>query len=178
MQANPRVHARAPHGPRPGTAREQEPEQYGNHTLYGKSDAKDARFVACPGKAEGRTEARQPPAPLAPPAAQFGSTADRPPPPPPQARPPAQKRPRRTDPPHGERTAPSQVGGNRTGPPPPPSKPNGARDRGRTRGGHRLHGTALLAPSTRTTRGARATPTRGRGGGRGRRGSASAHAHK
>ena len=54
----------------------------------------------------------------------------RPPPPPPH--PPALERPRRADPPHRERTAPSQVGGKRDLAAPTPSKPNGARDRGRT----------------------------------------------
>ena len=39
-----------------------------------------------------------------------------------------------TDPPHGGRTARSQVGGNRDRTAPPPSTPDGARDRGRTRG--------------------------------------------
>ena len=41
---------------------------------------------------------------------------------PPAPQPPAKERPRRADPPHGERTAPSQVGGkrDRAAPPPPP----------------------------------------------------------
>ena len=52
---------------------------------------------------------------------------------------------RRPHPPHGERAAPSQVGGNGTGPPPPPSKPNGAWYRGRTRTGAR---TACTGPSS------------------------------
>ena len=81
-QANPRQRARAPHGPRPETASEHEPEPYGGHALYGQSDASDTRFVACPGKAEGGTEAGRSPAPLAPPAAQSEGTAHRLPPPP------------------------------------------------------------------------------------------------
>ena len=127
-QANPRQYARAPQGPRPGTASEHEPERYGGHALHGQSDAKDTRFVACPGKAEGRTKARRPPAPPAPPSAQSGGTAHRLPPPPPP-HPPALERPRRADPPGGERTAPSQVGGKRDRAAPFPSKPNGAQDR-------------------------------------------------
>ena len=59
---------------------------------------------------------------------------------------------------------------------PPPSTPNGARDRGRTRGGARTTWTALPAPSAGTARGAHATPPRR--GGNGRRGSASAHTRK
>ena len=55
-------------------------------------------------------------------------------------RPPPKPAPRRTnatDPPHGGRTAPSQVGGNRDRTAPPPSMPDGARDLGRRRGGAR-----------------------------------------
>ena len=93
--------------------------------------------------------------------------------PPPQRAKPARKSARggvgdgspRPHPPHGERAAPSQVGENGTGTPPPPSKPNGARDRGRTCGGARTEWMVLPAPSTGTARGARATPTRGGGGG-------------
>ena len=66
-QANPRQRARTPHGPRPETASEHEPERYGGHALHDQNDASDGRFVACPGKAEGRNEAERPPAPLAPP---------------------------------------------------------------------------------------------------------------
>ena len=179
-QARPRQHARVPHGPRLGTVSEHEPERYGGYALHGQSGAKDTRFVACPGKAEGRTEARQPPAPLAPPAAQSGGRAHRPPPPPqPPPHPPALERPRRADPPHGERTSPSQVGGKRDRAAPPPSKRNGARDRGRTRRGAQ---TAWKGPTSAKHRDcarcARHT-NQGRGvGGNGRRGSASSHTHK
>ena len=110
-QANPRQRNRAPHRPRSGAANEHEPERYGGHALHGQRDTKDTRFVACPGKVEGRTEARRPPAPLAPPAAQSGGTAHRPPPPTPRTPPPGAGTLGRADPPHGERTAPSQVGG-------------------------------------------------------------------
>ena len=78
--------------------------------------ASDTRFVACPGKAEGRNEEEQPPALLAPPAAQTGGTAHGRHPPPPK---PAPRHTNATDPPHGGRTARSQVGGAGTGPPPP-----------------------------------------------------------
>ena len=87
-QANPRQSTRTPHGPWPGTASEHEPERYGGHTLHAQSDANYTNFVACPGEAEGRTEARRPPAPLAPPAAQSGGMAHRPPPPQPTPTPP------------------------------------------------------------------------------------------
>ena len=87
--------------------------------------------------------------------------------PPPQ--PPALERPRSADPPHGERPAPSQVGGRQDRAAQPQSKPNGARDRGRTRGG------ALTAWNGPT----RAQSTRGGGGGgRRRRESPSAHTHR
>ena len=59
---------------------------------HDQNDASDTRFVACPGKTEGRNEAERPPAVLAPPAAQTGGTAHGLPPPPPRTRPPAQER--------------------------------------------------------------------------------------
>ena len=97
---------------------------------------------------------------------------------PPTNPPSALERPRRAYLPHGERAAPSQVG-REEGQAPPPSKPNGARDRGRTCGGAR---TTWNGP-TSAQHGDRARCARhtnqGRGGGRrGRRGSASAHTHK
>ena len=39
----------------------------GGHAPHGQKDASDTRFVACPGKAEGRNEAERPPALQAPP---------------------------------------------------------------------------------------------------------------
>ena len=86
----------------------------------------------------------------------------------------------RPHPPHGERAARSQLGGNGTGPPPyQASQTEHGTEAGHAEG-HGPSGTALQAPSTGTARGARATPTRagGRGRGRGRRESASAHRHK
>ena len=176
-QANPRHHTRAPHGPRPGTASEHEPERYGGQALHGQSEAKDTRFVACPGKAEGRTEARRPPAPLALPAAQSGRKAQRPPPPPP---PPRAGRPqtRRPTPRRAHSPKPGR-GEAATGHPPKKNKANGARDRGRTRGRAR---TAWNGPTSAQHRDrarcARHTNQGREGGGRGRRGSASAHTHK
>ena len=176
-QANPRQHARAPHGPRPGTANDHESERYGGHVLHGQSDAKDTRFVACPGKAEGRTEARRSPAPLAPPAALSGRTARRPPPPQPHL--PALERPRRADPPHGERTALSQVRAKRDqAAPPPPSKPNGARDRDWTRRGAQTAWNGPTSAQHRDRARCARHANQGRRGGCGRRGSASAHTHK
>ena len=48
-------HARTTHGPRPGVARDDEPEQYGGRAPHDQSKADDARNVARPGRAEGRT---------------------------------------------------------------------------------------------------------------------------
>ena len=59
---------------------------------------------------------------------------------------PAQERPRCADPAHGERRAPSQVGGKQDrAAPPPKKKPNGTRDRGRTGVGAR---TACNGPTS------------------------------
>ena len=174
-QANPRQRTRTPHGPCPGTASEHKPERYG-----GQRDTKDTRFFACPGEAEGRTEATRPPAPLASQAPQSGGTAHRPPPPlpptptpptgagTPQARGPTPRGAHSPKPGRGE-TGPGR-------PPPKASQTEHGTEAGRAEG-HGLHATVLPAPSTGTARGARATPTRGGGGG-GRRGSASAHTHK
>ena len=106
-QASPRQRARTPHTSRPVKAGEHEPEWYGDHAPHDQSNASDTRFVACPGKAEGRNEAERPPALQAPPAAQTGGRGAR-------AAPPPQPVPRHTnatDPPHGGLTARSQVGG-------------------------------------------------------------------
>ena len=166
----------------------------GGHAPHGQHDASDTRFVACPGKAEGRNEAERPPALQAPPGRTNGGCGARPPPQPaprhtnatdpprgvqppqsvqaegtekgPHNRTPAPTtrgsrtptarrvggqsgegerltldtpRKSRRHPPRGRPTAapttPSQVGGNRDRT--PPSTPDGARDRGRTRGGAR-----------------------------------------
>ena len=168
----------------------------GGHAPHGQNDASDTRFVACPGKAEGRNKAERPPALQTPPGRANGGHGARPPPP---ARPPAHERhgpaPQhaaptgragqgdRVGPPHPHARAHSTwiadpnsppsgraVGGGgapdprrrsqqwKAPPPgtpfrhphnpkpsrgepgpdrPPPSTPDGARDRGRTRGGAR-----------------------------------------
>ena len=80
---------RAPHGPHPGSTREHESEQYGVHALHEQSDANDTRFVARPGKAEGRTEVERPPCPSGPPghaSGEDGTQAAPPPPRPPRRR--------------------------------------------------------------------------------------------
>ena len=96
--------------------------------------------------------------------------------PPPPTHPPALERPRRADPPSGERTAPSQVGRKMNRAAPPPSKPNGARDRGRTRGGARTAQKGPISTQHRDhARCARHT-NQGRGGGADAAG-ARAHTH-
>ena len=167
---------RAPHGPRPETASEHEPERYGGHALHDWNDASDTRFVACPEKAEGRNEAEQPPTPLAPPAAQTGGTAHRPPPPP--TPPPGAGTPRTRRPaPRGAHNPKPGRGGNGTGPPPPKHA-----KRSKGPGQDTLRGTDRVerpyqrpAPGPREVR---APHQPGEGGGRGRRGSASTHTHK
>ena len=160
----------------------------GGHAPHGQHNVSDARFVACPGKAEGRKEAERPPALRAPPRPHSRRKRRTPPPPspPPSIRTPwtrpAARSPHRdrAGPPHPHArahnadpdspasgravggggaqdprrptqrskapplgrpaaapTTPSQVGGNRDRTAPPPSTPDGARDRGRTRGGAR-----------------------------------------
>ena len=177
----------------------------GGHAPHEQNDASDTRFVACPGKAEGRNEAERPPALQAPPSRTNGGHGA--PPPPPPACPPAHGRygpaPRRAapagradqgdreGPPHPHARAHSTwiadsnspptgraVGGGgapdrrspsqqwKAPPPgtpfrhphnpkpsrgepgpdrPPPSTPDGARDRGRTRGGAR---TTWIGPTS------------------------------
>ena len=158
-EASPRQRATTPHRSHPEVAGEHEPERYGVHAPHYQNDASDTRFVACPGKAEGRNEAEQPPALLAPPAAQTGGTAHGPPPLPK----PAPRHTNATDPPHAGRTAPSQVGGTQDRTAPPKARQT---EQGTGAGhaeGHEPRGTALPAPSAGSARGAHATPPR-RGG--------------
>ena len=68
----------------------------GGHAPHGQHNASDARFVACPGKAEGRKEAKRPPALRAPP--RPHSRRKRRMPPPPQ---PAPQHKNAMDPPRG-----------------------------------------------------------------------------
>ena len=89
----------------------------GGHAPHGQHNASDARFVACPGKAEGRNEAERPPALQAPPRPHNRGVRRTPPPP---ARPPACERhgpaPRRAAPtgteqgPHTRTPAPTTRG--------------------------------------------------------------------
>ena len=67
----------------------------GGHAPHGQHDASDTRFVACPGKAEGRNEAERPPALEPPPGRTNGGYGA---PPPPQ---PAPRHTNATDPPRG-----------------------------------------------------------------------------
>ena len=82
---------------------------------------------------------------------------------------PSQPAPRHTndtDPPHGGRTTPSQEGGNRDRTAPPPSTPDGARDRGRTRGGARTTLNGPTSAQCRDSAGCARHTTKGGGGAR------------
>ena len=68
-----------------------------------------------------------------------------------------------TEPPHGGRTAPSQVGGNRDRTAPPRARQTEQGPGAGHAEGHGPRGTALPAPSAGTARGAHATPARGGG---------------
>ena len=68
----------------------------GGHAPHGQHNASDARFVACPGKAEGRNEAERPPALQAPPRPHNRGVRRTPPPPQP-----APQHMNATDPPCG-----------------------------------------------------------------------------
>ena len=158
-QASLRQRAGTPHRSRPEKAGEHEPERYGGHAPHDQNDASDTRFVACPGKAEGRDEAARPPALLAPPAAERGARrTGRPFPPIP-----APRQTNATGPPHGGRTAPSQVGGNQDQTAPPQARKTEQGTGAGREEGHGPRGTALPAPSAGTARGAHATPPRGGG---------------
>ena len=68
----------------------------GGHAPHGQHNASDTRFVACPGKAEGRNEAERPPALQAPPRPHNRGLRRTPPPPEP-----APRHMHATDPPRG-----------------------------------------------------------------------------
>ena len=68
----------------------------GGHAPHGQQNDSDARFVACPGKAEGRNEAERPPALQAPPRPHNRGVRRTPPPPQP-----APQHMNATDPPRG-----------------------------------------------------------------------------
>ena len=69
----------------------------GGHAPHGQHNGGDTRFVACPGKAEGRNEAERPPSLQPPPGRTTGGYGARPPPPPQ----PAPRHTNATDPPRG-----------------------------------------------------------------------------
>ena len=128
-QASPRQRASTPHRLRPEKAGEHKPVPYGGHTPHDQNDASDTHFVACPGKAEGRNEAEQPPALLAPRPHKRGARPTPPPPPTPAHE-------RHGPAPRGAHSA--KTGRGEPGPDhPPPSTPDGARDRGTTQRGAR-----------------------------------------
>ena len=81
----------------------------GGHAPHGQHNASDARFVACPGKAEGRNEAERPPALQAPPRPHNRGIRCTPPLPPQPA--PQHMNgtdpPRGAQPPHGQSRAPT-----------------------------------------------------------------------
>ena len=102
------------------------PEQYGDHTLLGVSNANEARLGARSREAEGRTEAEQPPAPRPPLADPVPTTPPKgrrqtPPPPPPPSTPQAPDRPGRTGPPTrgGATQSQAREGRDRATPHPP-----------------------------------------------------------
>ena len=159
----------------PGSTRRHETGQYGGHALHELSDANDNPFGARPGKAVGRTEVERPPPLGASRPRPRGEVAHRPPlsTAPPDAGPLRTHRPARKG-----HTTQSQARGERDRTAPPQSKPDGARDGCRKRGGAR---TTWKGPTRalhrNRTRSARHTDA-GRGGGRGRRESGSAHTRK
>ena len=85
----------------------------GGHAPHGQHNASDTRFVACPGKAEGRNEAERPPALQAPPRPHNRGLRRTPPPPSlspgtrtPRTRP-AARSPHKACWPRGQRRAPT-----------------------------------------------------------------------
>ena len=109
----------------------------GGHAPHGQHNASDTRFVACPGKAEGRNEAERPPALQAPPRPHNRGVRRTPPPP--------QPAPRHTnamDPPRGAQL------------------PQGVPAGGTEKGPH----TRTPAPTTRGSRTPTARPVGGQSG--------------
>ena len=96
-QASPRQRARTPHRLRPEKVGEHELECYGGPRPHAQNDASDTRIVDCPGKAEGRNEAKRPPALQAPPRPHKRGVRRTPPPPPS----PPPRHTNATDPPRG-----------------------------------------------------------------------------
>ena len=163
-QANPRQHTRVQAERARGQQASTNRSSMGATPSVARATPKTPALLPAQGRRrDGPRQGNHPP--HGPPQAAASREMARRPPPPHPPHHPAQKRPRRADPAHRERAAPSQVGGKRDRAAPPRSKPNGARDRGRTSRGAQTRGTALPAPSTGTARGARATPPRGGVGG-------------
>ena len=113
----------------------------GGHAPHGQHNARDTRFVACPGKAEGRNEAERPPALQAPPGRTTGGYGARPPPPRP-----APRHTNATDPPRGAQP------------------PQGVPAEGTEKGPH----ARTPAPTTRGSRTPKARPVGGQSGEGGR----------
>ena len=109
----------------------------GGHAPHGQHNASDGRFVACPGKAEGRNEAEQPPALQAPPRPHNWGVRRTPPPPQP-----APQHMNATDPPRGAQP------------------PQGVPVEGTEQGPH----TRTPAPTTRGSRTPTARPVGGQSG--------------
>ena len=109
----------------------------GGHAPHGQHNASDTRFVACPGKAEGRNEAERPPALQAPPRPHKRGVRRTPPPPQP-----APQRMNATDPPRGAQP------------------PQGVPAEGTEQGPHTL----TPAPTTRGSRAPAAHPVGGQSG--------------
>ena len=110
----------------------------GGHAPHGQRNASDTRFVACPGKAEGRNEAERPPALQAPPRPHNWGVRLTPPPPPE----PAPQHMNATDPPRGAQP------------------PQGVPAEGTEQGPH----TRRPAPTTRGSRAPAAHPVDGQSG--------------
>ena len=79
----------------------------GGHAPHGRHNASDTRFVACPGKAEGRNEAERPPALQAPPRPHNRGIQRTPPPPPAPQHKNAMDPPHGAQPPQGQSRAPT-----------------------------------------------------------------------
>ena len=109
----------------------------GGHAPHGQHDASDTRFVACPGKADGRKEAERPPALQAAPGRTNGGYGASPPPPHP-----APWHTNATDPPRGAQP------------------PQGVQAEGTEKGPH----TRTAAPTTRGSRTPTARPVGGQSG--------------
>ena len=130
----------------------------GGHAPHGQHNASDTRFVACPGKAEGRHEAERPPALQAPPRPHKRGVQRTPPPPSP---PPWHRN--ATDPPRGAQPRQGvQAEGTEKGPhtrTPAPTTRGSRTPTARPVGGQSGEGERLTPDAPRNSRG---HPPRGR----------------